>query len=81
MKAKILVVSHDNDLIASISKTLEKEGHKVTLCDVPSSAVAKCREEKFDLVFIDVYIRELAYDKIRSRPTNVLGLHNLSDKS
>jgi PAS domain-containing protein len=64
MKAKILVVSHDDDLIASISKTLEKEGQKVTLCDVPSSAVAKCREEKFDLVFIDVYIREIAYDKL-----------------
>ncbi len=64
MKAKILVVSHEDDLIASISKTLEKEGHKVILCDVPSSAVVKCREEKFDLVFIDVYIREIAYDRL-----------------
>jgi len=64
MKAKILVVSHDDDLIASISKALEKEGHKVFLCDVPNSAIAKCREEKFDLVFIDVYIREIAYDKL-----------------
>ena len=64
MKAKILVVSHDNDLIAAITQTLEKEGHKVTLCDVPSSAGGKCKEEKFDLVFIDVYIREIAYDQL-----------------
>ena len=64
MKAKILIVSHDNDLITSINQTLEKEGHKVVLCDVPSNAASKCKEEKFDLVFIDVYIREIAYDKL-----------------
>lgn len=64
MKAKILIISHDDDLTASISKALEKEGHKVTLCDDPNSVVAKCREEKFDLVFIDVYIRKIAYDKL-----------------
>lgn len=64
MKAKILVVSHDNDLRASISQTLEKEGHKIIACDVPSSAASKCKEEKFDLVFIDVYMREIAYDKL-----------------
>ncbi|MGB3478310.1 MAG: PAS domain-containing protein [bacterium] len=64
MKAKILLISHDDDLTKSISKALEKEGHKVTCLDVPSSAVTKCREEKYDLVFIDVYIREIAYDKL-----------------
>lgn len=64
MKAKILLISHDDDLTKSISKALEKEGHKVTCLDVPSSAATKCREEKFDLVFIDVYIREIAYDKL-----------------
>jgi len=64
MKAKILLISHDDDLTKLISNALKKEGHKVTCSDVPSSAVTKCREEKYDLVFIDVYIREIAYDKL-----------------
>jgi len=64
MKAKILLISHDDDLTKLISNVLKKEGHKVTCSDVPSSAVTKCREEKYDLVFIDVYIREIAYDKL-----------------
>jgi PAS domain S-box-containing protein len=64
MKAKILIVSHDIDMISAITRTLEKVGHRVVLCDIPIRAAAKCQEEKCDLVFIDVNIRETPYDEV-----------------
>ncbi len=64
MKAKILVVSQDHDIIKSVNDTLESEGHKVTSIDIPNTVVTKCREEKYDLVFVDVHIRDVPYDKL-----------------
>jgi len=64
MKAKILIVSQDHEIIKSVSDTLTSEGHKITSCDIPNTVVTKCREEKYDLVFVDVHIRDVPYDKL-----------------
>lgn len=64
MEAKVLVVSQKVDVIKLIRKTLEKDGHKVTSSDVYDRVIAKCRKENFDLVFLDVLIRKIPYDKL-----------------
>lgn len=64
MKAKILVISQNTDVVQSITETLEKEGHKVSTCDIPDKVVARCKESIFNLVFIDANIREIPYEKL-----------------
>lgn len=64
MKAKILVVSQNPDLVQTITGTIEKEGHKVSACDIMDNVTARCKETAFDLVFIDANIREMPYEKM-----------------
>lgn len=64
MKAKIIVVSQNSDVVSLMSSTLEGEGHKVVSCDLPGTAVKKCKDEKADLVFIDAHVGDVPYDKI-----------------
>jgi len=64
MKAKIFVVSQDSDLVKAITETLEAEGHNVTPIDLPDTAPTKCKDEGVDLVFLDVYIRDVPYDRL-----------------
>lgn len=64
MKAKVIIVSQNSDEVSLISKTLEGEGHKVFTCDLPATAVKKCKDEIADLVFIDAHLRDVSYDKI-----------------
>ena len=62
MKAKILVLSQNTDITTLMSKTLEGEGHKVTLCDLPDTVEKKCKDGEIELLFIDTSIRDIAYD-------------------
>jgi PAS domain-containing protein len=64
MKAKIFLVSQDLEKFKLIGDTLEHEGHKVMYNDIPATAVSKCKEEKFDLIFIDASIRDVKYEDI-----------------
>lgn len=64
MKAKIFIVSQDLEIVKLISDSLESEGHKVTSSDIPNTVIARCKEGNFDLVFVDVYIREIPYDRL-----------------
>jgi PAS domain S-box-containing protein len=64
MKAKVLIVSQDNDTVCEIKTTLEKEGHKVDALDIMPQVTDKCREEKYDLAFIDVHVREKKYNNV-----------------
>jgi PAS domain S-box-containing protein len=64
MKAKIFIVSQDQDVAKLINDTLQGEGHKVTPSDLPITAAKKCQAEKFDLTFVDVHIREMPYNKL-----------------
>jgi len=60
MKAKIFVVSQDLNITKLISETLQNEGLIVSSTNIPGTALAKCRQELFDLVFVDVHIREVS---------------------
>jgi PAS domain-containing protein len=65
-KAKIFVISQDVKTTKLITETLEKERHWVTSSSVPKTSVTKCREEKFDLVFINVDMHRVDYGKLIS---------------
>ncbi len=64
MEAKILVVSEKSDVLKAIQKALEKDGHMVTSSDVYDTVITKCRKENFDLVFVDVLMRKISYDRL-----------------
>jgi len=64
MEAKILVVSEKSDVLKLIHKALEKDGHTVTSSDIYDTVVTRCREESYDLVFVDVLMRKIPYDKL-----------------
>ena len=64
MKAKIILVSQNTDVLSLVSSTLQGEGHKVITCDLPDTAVKKCKDENGDLVFIDAHIGEVPYDTL-----------------
>lgn len=66
MKARIFIISQDVKTTKLITKTLEKEGHWVASSSVPKTAVTKCREENFDLAFVNSDLRKVAYDKLIS---------------
>jgi PAS domain S-box-containing protein len=64
VKAKIIVVSQNADVLSLISSTLEGEGHKVVTCDLPDTAVKKCKDEHADVLFIDAHIGDVPYATI-----------------
>ncbi len=64
MEANILVVSEKSDVLKAIQKALEKDGHTVTSSDVYDTVITKCRKENFDLVFVDVLMRKIPYDRL-----------------
>jgi len=64
MEAKILVVSEKSDVLKAIQKALERDGHTVTSSDVYDTVITKCRKENFDLVFVDVLMRKIPYDRL-----------------
>ncbi len=56
---RILVVDDEKNIRALIRKYAEFEGHNVTEADNGISAVNLCRENKFDIVIMDVMMPEL----------------------
>jgi PAS domain-containing protein len=64
LKAKIIIISQNSDVVSLMSSTLEGEGHKVIACDLPDTAVKKCKDESADLVFIDAHIGDALYVKL-----------------
>ncbi len=50
----ILVADDDQNICESLSWLLKSEGHSVRVCGSGEEAVALCRQEPFELVFLDV---------------------------
>lgn len=50
----ILVADDDQNICESLSWLLKSEGHNVRVCGSGEEAVALCRQEPFELVFLDV---------------------------
>jgi DNA-binding NtrC family response regulator len=51
---RVLIVDDDPSTLASISRTFRLAGYEAVVCDSASSAVARIRQERFDIVFSDV---------------------------
>ncbi len=62
MKAKILLVSQDQEIIKIINSTLEGTGHSIKSTNTADSCLSLCRSEKFDVIFLDVHIPTLPYN-------------------
>ncbi len=54
MSRKILVVDDDPNMLDSISFLLEKGGYRVTGCENAVQAMARVREQEFDVVLTDI---------------------------
>jgi CheY-like chemotaxis protein len=55
MKAKILIVSKDGEIIKTATSILESEGHKIRSVNSHESCLAQCKAEPYDLVIIDAH--------------------------
>ncbi len=64
MNAKILMISQDLDLIATMEGVLNSDGHDVTTCGKPKQVISFIRENSFDVIFLDVHMRDAPYEKI-----------------
>lgn len=64
MKAKILTISQDAELTARVTNVLSVDGHEVHGCGKPKEVISVIREHVFDIIFLDVHIRDAPYEKI-----------------
>jgi DNA-binding response OmpR family regulator len=53
-KPKILIIEDDADLVAAMKKMLENKGHNVVVAYDPEEGNEKLRQEKPDLIILDV---------------------------
>ncbi|MEO0124623.1 MAG: PAS domain-containing protein, partial [candidate division WOR-3 bacterium] len=63
-KAKILVVSQDQEIIKGISNILEGAGHTIKSANTSDTCLIQCRSEKFDVIFLDVHLPTLPFNHI-----------------
>ncbi len=64
MKAKILIVSQDQEIIKGITNILDGSGHTVKSANTADTCLISCRSEKFDVIFLDVHIPSLPFNLI-----------------
>ncbi|MEO0095239.1 MAG: PAS domain-containing protein [candidate division WOR-3 bacterium] len=62
MKAKILVVSQDQEIIRGINNILEGTGYSIKSTNTADACLNLCRAEKFDVIFVDVHIPTLPFN-------------------
>lgn len=53
-KSKILIIEDDSDLVAAMKKMLENKGHNVIVAYDPEEGNEKLKQEKPDLIILDV---------------------------
>ena len=53
-RAKIMIVDDDRDLAESLAELIEMRGHQVSIATNGKEAVERCREQSFDVTFMDV---------------------------
>jgi PAS domain-containing protein len=64
MKARVLIISQDAEATDLVTKVLISDGHQVSVCSKPKEVISLLRENVFDIVFLDVHVREAPYEKI-----------------
>ncbi len=62
MKAKILIISQDQEIIKGIKSVIESEGHSINSTNNADTCLNLCKSEKFDVIFVDVHIPTLPYN-------------------
>jgi DNA-binding response OmpR family regulator len=58
-KPRILIIEDDTDLVAAMKKMLENKGHNVVVAYDPEEGNAKLRQERPDLIILDVMFGSL----------------------
>ena len=64
MKANILAISQDVELVSLVTNLLIADGHEAHVCSKPREVISIIREHLFDIIFLDVHIRDAPYEKI-----------------
>lgn len=64
MKAKILVVSQDKEILKELNNTLESTGAVVKSISTADDCLNLCRSENFDVIFVDTHIPTLPFNHI-----------------
>jgi PAS domain-containing protein len=64
VKARVLVISQDLELLEITAKVIENEGHEVVTCSKPKQVISHIRRQMYDIVFVDVHMHEAPYEKI-----------------
>ncbi|MGQ9534157.1 MAG: PAS domain-containing protein [bacterium] len=62
MKAKILIISQDQEIVKGIKNAIEPEGHIINSTNNADTCLNLCKTEKFDVIFVDVHIPTLPYN-------------------
>ncbi|MCX7994765.1 MAG: PAS domain-containing protein [candidate division WOR-3 bacterium] len=62
MKAKILVVSPDSEIVKEIKNILEGTGHVIKSVNTADSCLNLCKSEHFDIIFVDTHIPTLPFN-------------------
>jgi len=62
MKANILIVSQDQEIIRGISSAFETAGHSTKSTNTADTCLNLCKSDKFDVIFVDVHIPSLPYN-------------------
>ncbi|MEO0137444.1 MAG: PAS domain-containing protein [candidate division WOR-3 bacterium] len=61
MKAKILVLSQDNEIVKEIKNILEGIGHTIKSANTADGCLSLCKSEHFDVIFVDTHIPTLPF--------------------
>ena len=56
---RILIVDDDQNIANSLSTLLNFRGHNVTYVDDGAQCIARCQDDKYDIVFLDYHMEGL----------------------
>ncbi len=59
MKHKVLVVDDEAEISSALGMFLDLQGYSVGVCGSPADALRRVREEKFDIVLLDINMPEM----------------------
>lgn len=64
LKANVFLISQDIELTERMVNVMVSEGHEVSVCTRPREIISVIRQKAFDIVFLDVHMRDAPYEKI-----------------
>jgi len=52
----ILIIEDEKDIVEYITEFAEEEGHRVVSTDDSKVAISKCKNQRFDLILLDLHL-------------------------